>query len=70
MAVPMPAPPKLPKITPIIAVMAISLMAGAYLLFLYATWNQFQNDRASRDRKIDELLDRLPKAEGVNNTDD
>lgn len=50
-----------PKVTPLIAIVAIGLMAGAYFIFLYATWNQFQNDRAMRDTKIDELLDRLPK---------
>ena len=50
------------KIPPLIAVVAITLMAGAYFVFLYATWNQFQNDRARREQRIDEILDRLPPA--------
>jgi hypothetical protein len=33
----------------------------AYLLFLAASWNQYQEDRSARSVKIDEILDRLPK---------
>lgn len=62
MNVPTPPVPKIPKLTPVIAMVAIGVLVGAYLLFLYASWNQFQTDRAARDAKIDELLDRLPKA--------
>lgn len=36
------------------------LATVAYLIFLAGTWQQFQQDRVSRDTKIDELLDRLP----------
>jgi len=36
-------------------------MAGAYMLFLYASWQSYQKDRATRDARIDELLERLPK---------
>lgn len=39
------------------------LVTAAYLVFLYGSWNQFQNDRAQRDAKIDELLDRFPRKE-------
>lgn len=55
-----PIPNTSGKIPPLIAVVAISLMAGAYFIFLYATWQQFQNDRALRESRIDEILDRLP----------
>lgn len=54
-----PVPP-LPKITPIVAACAIFLMAAAYMLFLYVSWQSYQNDRHSRDVKIDELLSRIP----------
>lgn len=57
-----PIPNTSSKIPPLIAVVAISLMAGAYFIFLYATWQQFQSDRAMRERRIDEILDRLPPA--------
>ena len=53
------------KIPPLIAVVAISLMAGAYFVFLYASWQQFQNDRQRREERIDEILDRLPKIKEV-----
>lgn len=61
MNVPVPPTPKLPKLTPIVAMVAIGVLVGAYLIFLYGTWNQYQNDRAARDAKIDELLDKFPK---------
>lgn len=65
MNVPTPPVPKLPKLTPIVAMAAIGILVASYLIFLYATWNQYQNDRLTRDAKIDALLDRLPKpAEG------
>lgn len=35
------------------------VMAACYLLFLAASWNAYQEDRAKRDEKINELLDRL-----------
>jgi hypothetical protein len=57
--IPVPAIPKLNKIPPLIAIVAIGLMAGAYLLFLYSTWNQYQDDRAERDQKIDLLLEKI-----------
>lgn len=37
------------------------LAALSYMLFLYASWHQFQEDRFTRDEKIDELLDRIPR---------
>jgi hypothetical protein len=37
------------------------LLVGAYLLYLAASWNQYQQDRAARDVKINEILDRMPK---------
>lgn len=36
------------------------LVAMGYLVFLAATWVQFQSDRNTRMEKIDELLDRIP----------
>lgn len=35
-------------------------IAMGYFIFLIATWIQFQNDRANRELKINELLDRIP----------
>jgi len=46
----------------ILTMCAIALMAGAYMLFLWASWQQYQEDRTKRDLKIDEMLARLPKA--------
>lgn len=43
------------------AILMIVAIGVAYFIFLYASWNQFQQDRAARDSKIDELLSRLPK---------
>jgi hypothetical protein len=37
----------------------------AYLMFLAASWNAYQEDRARRDEKINELLDRLPRRRDV-----
>lgn len=45
----------------LIAAACMILMAGSYLVFLTATWVQFQADRNSRTDKIDELLDRIPR---------
>lgn len=60
MNVPVPAVP-VPKNIPLaIAVVAIAFMCGAYLLFLWASWQQYQRDRNLRDERIDELLARLP----------
>lgn len=57
MNIPMPTM----KVTPLIAIIAITLMAGAYLLFLAASWSAYQKDRDERNTRINELLDRLPK---------
>jgi predicted RND superfamily exporter protein len=43
------------------AILMIVAVGCAYFVFLYASWNQFQRDRAQRDDKIDEMLSRLPK---------
>lgn len=64
----------LPKLTPVVAACAIFLMAAAYMLFLYASWQSYQSDRRNRDDKIDELLARIPKrgasdAANVSDTD-
>ena len=48
------------RITPLIAIVAITVMCAAYLVFLYATWNEFQNDRKHRGAVLDDLLDRIP----------
>jgi hypothetical protein len=55
-----PVPP-VPKLTPIVACIAIFLMAGAYLLFLYGSWQAYQKDRNDRKDAVDELLARFPK---------
>jgi hypothetical protein len=57
MNIPMPTT----KVTPLIACVAIMLMAGAYLVFLAASWNAYQKDRDNRDTRINDLLDRIPK---------
>lgn len=51
-----------PRASVVIAMVVVSLAGLAYMVFLAATWNQYQQDRVSRDAKIDELLDRFPKA--------
>lgn len=38
----------------------IGMMAMCYLIYLAASWNEYQQDRARRDEKINELLDRIP----------
>lgn len=38
----------------------MTVAVAAYLLYLAATWNEYQQDRARRDGKINELLDRIP----------
>jgi hypothetical protein len=43
-----------------IITLSVVVMAAAYLLFLAASWNEYQNDRARRDEKIDMLLARIP----------
>jgi hypothetical protein len=57
----LPPVPSLPKLTPIVACCAIFLMAAAYMLFLYASWQSYQKDRNDRHSAIDELLSRFPK---------
>jgi hypothetical protein len=59
-----------PKTVQVIAICCIITIGAAYLLFLYASWNQFQQDRATRDSKIDELLERIPKPKPVAIPDD
>lgn len=49
------------KVTPLVAIVAMLLMAGAYVVFLISYWNQYQRDRANRDDKLNALLDRIPK---------
>ena len=48
------------KITPYAALVMIMAVGCAYFIFLWASWQQFQNDRTTRDSKIDELLARIP----------
>jgi|HubBroStandDraft_1064217.scaffolds.fasta_scaffold300294_3 nitrogen fixation-related uncharacterized protein len=55
---PIPAPPV--KLVPIVAAICIVVIAGAYCVFLYATWGQYQDDRKHKATALDELLDRLP----------
>ena len=45
-----------------LVIVAIGLMVGSYMLFLWASWQQYQDAGKTRDNKIDELLSRLPKA--------
>lgn len=53
--------PAAPKLTPIVASIAIVVLVGAYCVFLYATWSQYQEDRKHKATALDELLDRMPK---------
>lgn len=48
----------------IIAIVVI-IMGAAYLIFLAATWTQLQHDRRASFARVDEILDRFPKAEVV-----
>jgi len=57
MNIPMPSA----KVTPLVAIIAMMIMAGAYLVFLISYWQQYQRDRSNRDDRINELLDRIPK---------
>lgn len=41
----------------------------AYLLFLAASWNAYQEDRAKRDVKIDLLLERIPAKPAMGGSD-
>lgn len=50
-----------PRIVQLTAFVVILMIGAAYMIFLYASWNQFQNDRMTRDSKIDELLERIPR---------
>jgi hypothetical protein len=44
----------------LVACACMITMACAYLLFLAASWNQYQTDRTGRDQKINALLERMP----------
>lgn len=50
-----------PQLVQITAFVVILVIGAAYLVFLYASWNGFQQDRLTRDSKIDELLERIPR---------
>lgn len=43
------------------AILMIIAVGVGYFVFLWASWQEWQRDRATRDSKIDELLERLPK---------
>lgn len=49
------------KTTQLVAIVMIVAIGVAYFIFLYASWVEFQKDRATRDSKIDQLLERIPK---------
>jgi hypothetical protein len=49
----------------LILLVMMGIITCAYLVFLYGSWEQFQQDRLTRDNKINELLDRLPKRKDV-----
>jgi hypothetical protein len=57
----MPDNKQLSRYFAIIAIGCMVVITASYLVFLYSSWEQFQNDRAKRDDKIDELLARFPK---------
>ena len=40
----------------------MTVMAAAYLLYLAASWNQYQKDREARIATVDQLLDRISNA--------
>ena len=39
--------------------LACTVMCVAYLIYLAASWNQYQKDRERRDNTINDLLDRI-----------
>lgn len=57
MKIPVPAV----AVTPLFAVVAISVLVAAYLVFLYKLWVSYQDDRHRRASAIDSILDTLPK---------
>lgn len=50
------------------AIIMILAVGCAYFVFLWKSWQGFQNDRATRDAKIDELLERIPKPKAAGET--
>jgi hypothetical protein len=42
----------------------MTVMTAAYLLFLAASWNQYQKDREGREATINELLDKISRKSG------
>lgn len=44
----------------ILAAGLLTVCCMAYILYLAASWNAYQTDRAKHTSKIDEMLDRLP----------
>lgn len=50
------------KITPLVACMAMFLMAASYMVFLYASWQGYQKERLYKHDAIDQLLARFPQA--------
>lgn len=49
-----------PHVVQLTAFVVILVIGAAYLVFLYASWHEFQQDRITRDTKIDQLLERIP----------
>jgi len=60
MNIPVPSIPVPPKLASIAAIVGIAIIVGAYLIYLYASWNQFEKANAVRNEKINTILDRLP----------
>lgn len=50
-----------PGMVPVAAVVIMTAIAISYFIYLVMTWRQYQKDRDTRDTRINEVLDRLPK---------
>lgn len=50
---------------PIVAMVVIVAIGVAYMIYLAATWAQFQRDRASAFARVDEILDRISAQQAV-----
>jgi hypothetical protein len=54
-----------PRHVALIMMGCMFLITASYLVFLYGSWVQFQQDRSVRDSKLNDLLDRIPPRKDV-----
>lgn len=50
-----------PNLTPTVAICLMIAIGIGYFIFLIACWNDLQRDKKSRNTRLDEMLDKLPK---------